>query len=336
MWKRIIIVCGYFPACSAFTSKHFLRYLTFSSRSYVSSLRTIAISSRSFSSTSGNNLDENTSPKSNVKSPGMWQHPQHHRRKVHHLEPGEISPKEEISPDQTFYFIRHGVTEMNEVLMSMEWGSPGFFDKGLWDTQLSQNGIQQTVELNRRWKAQYDAEPSPASHLIPWEHIDLVISSPLIRTLQTYSYLVDHSLPPLIPSHIPKIAHPLLRERLYLSSDAGSPRSMLENTFPAFNFSALPEDDSAWWYTPETHEEEYEPYKEWRPAGEYLCPGEPADVFFERLMALRSYLLRRPEKHIVVVAHWGIIRGLTGGDFRNCEVRAVRATDILPDPFIDP
>lgn len=317
----------------------------------------------------------------------MWQHPQHHRLKVRHIPPGVLPPPPDvISPDQTFYFIRHGLTEMNEVLHEMEWGSPGFHDKGLWDTRLSSKGIQQAIDLHRKWRAQYDAEPSPQSHVIPWEKIDLVLSSPMLRTLQTFSLLNEYSPPPLIRRQVPRIAHPLLRERLYLSSDVGSPRSIIEPAFPDFDFSALPEDDTIWWYHPDCLDEASsttqvieesnakqsealdpedkgdtthgshdtadnhrdtsnnndnndgvsQPYIEWRPAGDYLCAGEPADIFKERLTHLRHWLLSQSQSHIVVVAHWGVIRGLTGADVLNCEVRTVRAVDLLPEPFIDP
>lgn len=272
-----------------------------------------------------------------AESKGMWQHPQHHRRKVRHVDSAKLSSSDEpIDPEQTFYFVRHGLTEMNEVLHQMEWGSPGFFDKGLWDTKLSAAGVEQAIELHKQWREQFDAEPSPASHVVPWENVDLVVVSPLVRTMQTYELLVEHTSPPLIDPAVPRYVHPLLRERLYLSSDAGSPRSVLQLQFPRFDFSSLPQDDSPWWYTPEQYEEDYGPYVEWRPPGKYLCPGEPTDVFYDRLEDLRKSLLRRPEKHILVVAHWGTLRGLTGGDFKNFEVRAVKATDLLPEPFVDP
>jgi hypothetical protein len=36
--------------------------------------------------------------------------------------------------------------------------------------------------------------------------------------------------------------------------------------------------------------------EEWRPPGDYACPGEPEDVFRARMIALREWIAERPEK----------------------------------------
>ena len=47
-----------------------------------------------------------------------------------------------------------------------------------------------------------------------------------------------------------------------------------------------------WWYTGTGAEENQQ---EWRPSGGlYLFPGEPADVFSQRMQALKSWLQQRP------------------------------------------
>ncbi|KAL0489168.1 phosphatase [Acrasis kona] len=259
--------------------------------------------------------------------------------------------------EQTFYFIRHGTTEMNEILKTMEWGTDGFTDVALWDTRLSAAGLSQTIELHETWRKQCLPEADAALRVIPWDKIDLVLCSPLSRALQTYTSLVQHAMPPLIDDQVPKVVHPLLRERLYLASDTGSGRSVLESNFPHFNFSLLPKDDSAWWYTIDNNNVGTEfateeggdvnnskeiknantSYEEWRPGhpSSYLCPGEPGSVFKLRLEYLRRVLLTRPERHILVVAHWGVLRGLTGHDFRNCEVKIVKADALLEESIID-
>lgn len=247
-----------------------------------------------------------------------------------------MSGSQSTEQEQTFYFIRHALTEMNEFLYQVEWGSPGFYDKGLWDTHLSPAGIAQAVNVHHQWRTQYDANlNSSAALVIPWDKVELVLSSPLLRALQTYSYLIEHTPPPLIPSHVPKIVHPLLRERLYLSADVGSPRSVIKASYPAFDCSALPEDDSAWWYTEEkTSTAASSKIPDWRPAGDYLCPGEPDDVFASRLTELRAYLVSRRERHVVVMTHWGILRELVGCEFLNCEMRTVRASELLTIPSL--
>ncbi len=58
-----------------------------------------------------------------------------------------------------------------------------------------------------------------------------------------------------------------------------------------------------------------------------VCARVHADIFLERVAALKQYLLERPEAVIGVVAHWGLIHALTGGDdFRNCELRTYTLT----------
>jgi hypothetical protein len=48
-----------------------------------------------------------------------------------------------------------------------------------------------------------------------------------------------------------------------------------------------------------------------------------ADLFQERVKAFKTWLLERPETVIGVVAHWGLLHELTGGDnFGNCELRS--------------
>jgi broad specificity phosphatase PhoE len=114
-----------------------------------------------------------------------------------------------------------------------------------------------------------------------------------------------------------------MRERLYLASDVGKPRSGLESSFPSWSFDHVP--DSPWWYTPES----VGSYKEWRPAGEYPVAGEPKDQFISRLGDIKSWLLARQERNIVVVAHWGVIRGLFGIDAANCAIRVMEPKDFL-------
>jgi hypothetical protein len=52
-----------------------------------------------------------------------------------------------------------------------------------------------------------------------------------------------------------------------------------------------------------------------RKKGDYLHAGEPEQPFIERLTEFKEWLLRRPEKRIAVVAHWGAIYGLTGESY---------------------
>jgi broad specificity phosphatase PhoE len=63
---------------------------------------------------------------------------------------------------------------------------------------------------------------------------------------------------------------------------------------------------------------------EWRPHGQgqfYACPGEPQDVFEQRMTQLAAWLRQRPETCIVLVTHWGVLHYLSGEqNVENCGV----------------
>jgi hypothetical protein len=56
---------------------------------------------------------------------------------------------------------------------------------------------------------------------------------------------------------------------------------------------------------------------------------EPDDAFDARMDELRDWLLKRPERSIGLVAHWGVLLSLTGVEFENCELRSVGAHELL-------
>ena len=66
------------------------------------------------------------------------------------------------------------------------------------------------------------------------DQIDVVISSPLSRALHTSELVFGDSI-----AKEKKIVHPLLTERLYLSSDVGKQREALQNIYPNWNYDSL-------------------------------------------------------------------------------------------------
>jgi hypothetical protein len=65
--------------------------------------------------------------------------------------------------------------------------------------------------------------------------------------------------------------------------------------------------------------------EEWRPHGQgqyYACPGEPQDVFEQRMEQFVMWLRQRPEQCIVLVTHWGVLHYLAADepDVENCGV----------------
>jgi len=159
--------------------------------------------------------------------------------------------------------------------------------------------------------------------------IDMVVVSPLSRTLQTFELSLFPELRP-VENNVPIVALPLARERLYMISDLGLTTSDLKVKFPWADFDSEFDEmqKSAWWYQHRgaTEEDAWAGYNEWRPHGQgqtYLVPGEPDDYFEERMIQLYEWLEQRQEKTIAVVCHWGVLQWLTGIDFDNCEVKAV-------------
>jgi glucosyl-3-phosphoglycerate phosphatase len=144
-----------------------------------------------------------------------------------------ISAPPPARPTKTLYIIRHGVTEMNVALAAKRWGSKGFKDQMLWDTVLTPEGQKQAADLNKAIKRM----------VLPGE-IQTIVSSPLTRALQTAELAFEGW------EGTPRVVCPLLRERLYLSSDVGVRRSTLTPRFPTWDLSELGTNDEPWWYVP--------------------------------------------------------------------------------------
>lgn len=259
---------------------------------------------------------------------------------------------------KTILFVRHGVTDMNERLKISPWYSESFvdaglYDKTLYDTKLSIYGKQHIKKIHEKLKNDRNND----YHL---DKIQVLIASPLTRTLQTSELLFFHTKNiNILSSDIKKLSHPLFRERLYLSSEVGRYKHELEEEFPSWDFSYLPSNQK-WWYCYDSAEGSTGsssrgsddalasvflsssssvpasvPYIEWRPPGKYCCEGEPHDVFYNRMIECKRYILSRPEDYICIVAHWGVLRALSGLAFENCEMKVLSSTDLLNEPFID-
>lgn len=116
-----------------------------------------------------------------------------------------------------------------------------------------------------------------------------IIASPYTRTLQTADIIARIlKLPVTIDS--------LIREHAFFSCDIGTPRSVLSQDWPHLDFSHLPE---SWWPSdPETEE----------------------DVRL-RARAFHGQMAARQDwAEVLVVSHWGFIRGLTGHEAKNGEI----------------
>lgn len=108
-----------------------------------------------------------------------------------------------------------------------------------------------------------------------------ILASPYTRTLHTAEIIADRL-------GLPVAIEPLVRERAFFACDIGSPRSHLSGRWPHFDFGDLPE---RWWPEPEETEEE---------------------LLLRCTSFRRSMATTEDWREVVVVSHWGFIRGLTG------------------------
>jgi broad specificity phosphatase PhoE len=113
-----------------------------------------------------------------------------------------------------------------------------------------------------------------------------VLTSPYRRTLQT-ALIVAEAL------DVPVEVEPLVRERCAFSCDQGSHPEDLAREWPGLDFAGL---DACWW-------------------GGAI---ESVESLGARCILFRERLRRRPDRDaLLVVSHWGFIRGLTGLECKN-------------------
>uniref|UniRef100_A0A7S4NNT6 Phosphoglycerate mutase n=1 Tax=Guillardia theta TaxID=55529 RepID=A0A7S4NNT6_GUITH len=222
------------------------------------------------------------------------------------------SPSSRMPWEKKVLFIRHGVTEMNEYLRSVPYGSKDFVDPGMRDTRLTVTGQEQAAELGKAMIEQVETWKENG------EGLDLIVSSPLSRALDTAQLIFSGENLKCIPRRV----NPLVRERMWLSSDVGTPTSQLRSAYPSWEFGDM---EDVWWYTTEDDWQT----KEWRSPGRYVCAGEPESVFRKRLTEFKNWLKTREEQRIVVVAHWGVIYALTGLSLRNCQAQEIKLSTLL-------
>ena len=134
-----------------------------------------------------------------------------------------------------------------------------------------------------------------AEELSGFEHLRRIIASPYRRTLHTAEIVAGRL-------GLPVTIEPLVRERAFFTCDIGSHRSELTERWPHFHFGDLPE---RWWPEPEETETELR----------------------GRCRRFRGAMAEADDwPSVLVVSHWGFIRGLTGMEVENCAMLAFDPT----------
>lgn len=163
------------------------------------------------------------------------------------------------------YCIRHGLAEHN--INYLKYGSSTFYDPNYTDTSLVDEGFKQASDLGKTWEN--------------IDLIELVIVSPLKRTLQTATEIFKGR-------NIPMIALEYVRE-FPLGKHTCNKRSCKESIvskYPTINFDSLISNDDNIWLT---HRE------------------ETIDELNHRINKLIDFIHSRPETHIALVNHSSFI-----------------------------
>lgn len=188
---------------------------------------------------------------------------------------GTITATSTAATGQRLLLVRHGESEYN-VHYAKHHQDPG----DMWDAQLTSKGEEQAAELKP---------------LMSREHVDLVVSSPLTRAIQT-------GLLASPPGH--HVVTALASEHLEASCDIGRPTSELRAAFQTVDFGDLPE---VWWYVPE--ECRHITVQESRRLFAKEGRRESRRDFERRVDLFVAWLSHRQEKVIAIFAH---------ADFFNC------------------
>jgi len=239
------------------------------------------------------------------------------------------------------YAIRHGKSTANEYMAKegSTWGAPTFYDDTSYvDAPLSEEGRAQAAQLAKRLARQQtekdpSSDPTDAGGCL--SEVELILVSPLTRCLETFHYGVRPAYQ-ACGLKCPKVVIlPLITERVYTSSDTGLSLAELKKIWgeDGFDWSHAESlvyrdrenEETPWWYH-QSSEKETLDYKEWRPYGEgqyYAVPGEPKEVFEDRMKKAEMWIHDRSESRIMLVCHWAVLHHWTGEPIENCGFRRI-------------
>ena len=185
---------------------------------------------------------------------------------------------------KTLYFIRHGTALHN--LLFWDIGNKAYTTYR--DTPLVQKGFEEAYELGKTWKE--------------INNIDLVLVSPLLRTLQTETniFSVNNMNIKKIIALDCLVEHPLGANEI---CNRRKNKSMLKSNFPWVCFDYINDEKFKWGHDVETEEE-----------------------LGDRIEQLKEFLRTRREKNIAIVSHSCVINkylhnhiGDETNDLDNCK-----------------
>ena len=174
------------------------------------------------------------------------------------------------------YLIRHAQSEANAAI---DLDNPTFY----YDAKITTLGKEQALKTR---------------HQISEIDFDLIVCSPLTRTLETFSLL--------FPKPISNtIFLPLVREHLDHSCDVGRQPEILQKEFPQFNFGNL---NKYWWNNN-------------IPLNEKEIKQELSYDLDKRVLSFKKWIKERKEKKIAVISHGTFISKIIYYFLDNCEFK---------------
>jgi len=137
---------------------------------------------------------------------------------------------------KNLYCIRHGLAEHN--VNYLKYGCKTFYDPNFVDTSLVEEGFKQAANLGETWLNKKD--PSGTGSNI--DDIELVVVSPLKRTLQTATEIFKGKSVPIISFELAR-EYPIGGH----TCNKRSKKEYLMNTFPNINFDNIKEGEDYLW-----------------------------------------------------------------------------------------
>ena len=174
------------------------------------------------------------------------------------------------------YLIRHAQSEANAAI---DLDNPTFY----YDARITDFGKNDTLKLREQ---------------LTGINFDLLVCSPLARTLQTFNYIFPN------PIKNTKVLS-LVREHLDHSCDVGRQPYILQKEFPNFNFSEL----SKYWWNNNI------------PLSEKAINHESIRDLDQRVLRFKKWINTRKERTIAVVSHGTFISRIIYFFLDNCEFK---------------
>ena len=185
---------------------------------------------------------------------------------------------------KNLFLIRHGLSLHNQKFKEMNYDVNAFRIPEVIDSPLIEEGQIQSIELGKKWKEK--------------ESIELILVSPLMRTLETVQNIFGDTNKKIICLEFLR-EYPIGRDTCNMRSDI----SVLKNKFPNIDFSNIKENKDIYWEKDE-------------------MDMETMVDLNNRIEYLKRYLMIQRETNIAIVSHGSLI-----GKFKDNHISLIENGD---------